>query len=372
MRFFTSALAVSVLASSALAQGSGDTPCDLAVVPISGEGAWDYDTSVATTESGILTIGNPCASAAPPAPATADGLHFDRWFLWTAPASGDFILDTCSPTDTSGAAIVNYDTKIAVYESTGNCLDVITGSPDFVICGEDGPATVCANFATEVTLNSAQAGQDYWIQVGGWSTVDLGPSVLTIACGGVCASPFNDRCNGDGGNQVGCTNCPCGNDAVQGTTGGCLNQSGASARLLATGSSSLGVADPGDLRFEMTGGNPNTLAVLTSGDNLAPQNMSNPCFGLGTGVQSLVLDGLRCAVGNTQRHGGRPMDVNGDVGITNNAWGGANGPAPSIAAQGGFIAGQSRFFQVFYRADSTLGCLTGQNTTQAVSVTFQP
>ena len=186
------------------------------------------------------------------------------------------------------------------------------------------------------------------------------------------ASMAEDFCNGDGGDQLGCTNCPCGNNAPMGTIGGCINQSGNSAQLVASGSFSVAAADPGDLRFEMTGGNPSTLAVLTSGDNLAPQNMANPCFGTGNGVQSLVLDGLRCAVGNTQRHGGRPMDANGDVGITNNAWGGANGPAPSIAAQGGFVAGQSRYFQVFYRADDTQGCLTGQNTTQAVSITFQP
>ena len=122
----------------------------------------------------------------------------------------------------------------------------------------------------------------------------------------------------------------------------------------------------------MTGGNPSALAVLTSGDAVAPGNMANPCFGLNSGVQSAVLDGLRCAVQNTQRHGGRPMDVNGDVGVMNNGWGGPNGPAPSIASQGGFVAGQTRNFQVFYRADNTLGCQTGQNTTQAVSVTYEP
>ena len=85
-----------------------------------------------------------------------------------------------------------------------------------------------------------------------------------------------------------------------------------------------------------------------------------------------VLDGLRCAVGNTQRHGGRPMDAAGDVGCTNNGWGGSNGPNPSVAAQGGFVAGDVRYFQVFYRADVLLGCQTGQNTTQAVEATFGP
>ena len=183
---------------------------------------------------------------------------------------------------------------------------------------------------------------------------------------------YVDACNGDGGNQMGCTSCPCGNNAPIGTIGGCINQTGNSARLIAADSSSISAMDPMDLSFDMTGGNPMSLAVLTSGNSLAPQNSANPCFGLDSGVQSVVLDGLRCAVNGTQRHGGRQMDVNGDVGIMNNGWGGPNGPNPDIASQGGFVAGQTRWFQVFYRADDTLGCLTGQNTSQAVGVTFTP
>lgn len=64
------------------------------------------------------------------------------------------------------------------------------------------------------------------------------------------------------------------------------------------------------------------------------------------------------------------MDSNGDVGLTNNGWGGASGPPAGLAA--GFSAGATRYFQVFYRADDTLGCLTGQNTTQAIRVEFTP
>ena len=36
------------------------------------------------------------------------------------------------------------------------------------------------------------------------------------------------------------------------------------------------------------------------------------------------------------------------------------------------MSGTTRYFQVFYRADDTLSCGTGQNTTQAVEVTFYP
>lgn len=186
-------------------------------------------------------------------------------------------------------------------------------------------------------------------------------------------SPFTDRCTGDGGDQMGCTECPCMNDAAPGTVGGCLNQQGLSARLLPSGSTSIAALDPTDLRFDLTGGNPGTLAVLASGDSLEPQNPMSPCFGLGSGVvRGGGLDGLNCVVGNVQRHGGRPTDTNGDVGLINSGWGGASHPPTGIAGTAGFVGGQTRYFQAIYRADNVLGCMTGQNTSQAVEVLFKP
>ena len=89
-------------------------------------------------------------------------------------------------------------------------------------------------------------------------------------------------------------------------------------------------------------------------------------------MSSAVIDGLRCVVQQTQRHGGRQTDIFGSVGFNNNGWGAENGPNPSIAAQGGFAAGITRFFQTFYRTDSALGCQTGLNTSQAIEVLFLP
>ena len=100
--------------------------------------------------------------------------------------------------------------------------------------------------------------------------------------------------------------------------------------------------------------------------------MANPCFGLNSGIQSVSFDGLRCAVGNTRRHGGRSADANGHVGFTNNGWGPPNAPMAGFAAQSGFVAGQTRHWQVIHREDDTAGCLRGLNTSQAVSVTFAP
>ena len=176
-------------------------------------------------------------------------------------------------------------------------------------------------------------------------------------------------CFGDGGNQMGCTECRCGNNAPVGSGGGCLNSAGQSAVLIATGDPSV-ASDT--LHFDMTGGNLNTFGILVSGDNQLPAQAANPCFGLNTGIAPLLLDGLRCTAQNEIRHGSRSTDAAGDVGFTNNGWGPPNNPMTGIIAQGGFTSGQTRHFQVFYREDDTLVCQSGQNTTNGVTVTFQP
>ena len=182
-------------------------------------------------------------------------------------------------------------------------------------------------------------------------------------------SAFQSSCFGDGGDQLGCTDCPCGNNVPAGTLSGCANSTGGGAELVATGSDSV---SSGDLRIEMTGGVPSSFAVLVSGGNIAPGNMMNPCFGLDSGVQALVLDGLRCAVQGTQRHGGRPVDPNGNVGILTNGWGPPSGPPGGLANQGGFTAGVQRHYQIFYRELPGLSCGREQNTTQSVTVNFTP
>ncbi|MEM7518443.1 MAG: hypothetical protein AAF368_16160, partial [Planctomycetota bacterium] len=67
------------------------------------------------------------------------------------------------------------------------------------------------------------------------------------------------------------------------------------------------------------------------------------------------------------RHGIRTIVSNGS---TLNPWGGPSGP--SLIAQGGFAAGQSRSFFVFFRTNPSTGCGTGQNSSNGVTVTFAP
>lgn len=178
-----------------------------------------------------------------------------------------------------------------------------------------------------------------------------------------------DFCEGDGADAFGCGACPCGNDAAPGTIGGCLNSTGEAARLVASGSVSIAV---GDLRFEAVRLPSSSFAVLTSGVALAPQNPANPCFGTATGLISSVLDGLRCAVTSTLRHGGRAVASDGTVGESTPGWGPPDGPPGGLPAQGSFQAGSRRFFQAFYRELPAAVCATEQNTTQAIACNFLP
>ncbi len=180
---------------------------------------------------------------------------------------------------------------------------------------------------------------------------------------------FSELCNGDGGDQAGCTNCPCGNNSLPGTVGGCINSGGGSSRLVPSGIPSISMDS---VHFNLTGAPGTAFCILNSGDNVAPTGMANPCFGLNSGVQSGNFDGLRCAVGNTLRHGGRSANASGEVGITNNGWGPPNGPMAGFAAQSGFVAGQTRYFQVIHRDDPLAVCGRGLNTSQAVEVLYFP
>lgn len=165
-----------------------------------------------------------------------------------------------------------------------------------------------------------------------------------------------------------CTACPCSNDAPSGTQGGCLNSAGRSARLLGSG---LPSGSQDGLRFELRDATANTFALLASADNALPTSPANPCP-QGSGVIGNLLDGLRCIGTNLVRHGTRATDSNGDVGLTNPAWGGGDNPPAGLLAQGGFGVGQTRRFQVFYREDPGLSCGMGQNTSDAAHVTVLP
>jgi len=302
--------------------------------------------------------------------------HKDIWFTYTPDLGG------CTYISTFGLAA--YDTRLTVYDST-SCPD---DPANIIACADEEMLPPATPFEAGLDVNLVQ-GQTYLIRLGtygensvsstGILRIAPGPGAQINSGGANPGAPgcgtFVEVCNGDGGNQLGCTNCPCMNNAPAGTIGGCLNSAATSARLEATGDPSVslpsGSAD--DLRFSIAGAPPGAFCILNSGDGLAPGGMANPCFGLNTGAQAAQFDGLRCAIMNTRRHGGRSADGNGDVGVTNNPWGGEGGPPVGIANAGpGIAAGQTRFFQVINRDDALLSCMRGLNTSQAIRVTFQP
>lgn len=175
-------------------------------------------------------------------------------------------------------------------------------------------------------------------------------------------------CNGDGGTPPGCTPCPCGNHASPGTTGGCFNSVFSNAKIGIGGDASV---SNDSLRIELRDGSPNTFAVLVSAENQLPQSPANPCPP-GSGVITASFDGLRCIGGSLLRHGNRATDISGDVGSTNNGWGGADAPPAGLIAQGSFLVGQSRNFQVIYRDLNTQVCFTGLNTSNASTIVVGP
>ena len=178
-------------------------------------------------------------------------------------------------------------------------------------------------------------------------------------------SLFLEFCFGDGGPTPGCTNCPCGNNAPSGSCGGCLNGTGSGARILPSGVPDLLGSS---FRVDMENGNPNNFAILISGSVRLPRNATNPCFGVFSGIDSILLDGLRCTGGSVKRHRTLPTDSNGDVGLTNAPW----GAVAAFLGDVGFLAGDTRYFQSFYRESIALGCGTGLNTSQAFAVTILP
>ncbi len=253
--------------------------------------------------------------------------------------------------------------------------DAGTGAP-VVLCSDNtnvsGAYSIRAPSGTyTVTFSATSQGYSDLIfpNVALTATTVLGGSMML---GGPGYASF---CNGDGGDQLGCTDCPCTNNALAGSVGGCLNSAGKPTQLAASGSASVSLPtmSTSDLRFALSDAPANAFCILNSGDSIAPGGMANPCFGLGSGVQAASFDGLRCAVMNTRRHGGRSADASGNVGVTNNPWGGEGGPPVGLAiAGGGFLSGQTRFFQVIHRDDPLLSCMRGLNTSQAVQVTFTP
>jgi hypothetical protein len=139
------------------------------------------------------------------------------------------------------------------------------------------------------------------------------------------------------------TPCPCAGWAALGE--GCVNSSGAGARISSSGS--LSVASD-TLRVNGSGLLPSQPALLFVGENAVNSGAGTP-FG----------DGLRCAGGNVTRLGVRTPSAAGTA-----TWG------PSLSLLGGWTGGDTRYFQVWYRDPAGGPCVSGFNLSNGLDLTF--
>lgn len=137
--------------------------------------------------------------------------------------------------------------------------------------------------------------------------------------------------------------CPCAND---GDSGGCQNSTGGGARVFGHGSFSVGSDDFMLEALQLPAG---TAVLLFAGDS-AVNGRAGSTFG----------DGLLCVGGSLERLGLHVADATGGA-----SWG------PGLAGSAGWIPGDQRFLQVWYRNPAG-PCGSGFNTSNAMAVTLVP
>lgn len=281
---------------------------------ISGEGAFAFDTSFATTgtEGQAETL---CYAFG------QSGISNDVWFTWTASASGVARLSTC------GSGL---DTKLAVYPGAGCPSD---GSA--LACNDD--ATSCAGVQAEVEV-MVVAGSTYTVQLGSFPGTSGGAGTLTV---GITppSSPGLPYCGCDGGNA------PCSNGGAP--LRGCANGTEPSgARLMGSGVALVG-ADT--LVLSAEGLPPSQPGLYFQGRNEIQAGSGNP-FG----------DGLRCVGGDVRRLGVVTSDGSGTSSTTNFS--------QPISSLGGVLVGDLRRYQVWYRDPLGSPCGALFNLSNGLSV----
>ncbi len=237
--------------------------------------------------------------------------------------------------------ISDYDGTIAHYQVDGTLITqfpavIDSGSKTLwsLAVGDDGLVWATGHYDSMVRAYAVDG-----TVVTEFDTASPGHSTFTFTVPGASwAVPY---CLGDGTTGF----CPCGNEAGPGE--GCMNSTGSGATLAALGSTDLAVDS---LSFTALGMIPGQSALL-----FVANNQLNGGAGLPFG------DGLRCAGGGLVRLGVEMPNPAGGAG-----WG------PGLAAKGGWSAGDTRYFQVWYRDPSIGPCNGDFNLTHGLEVVFQP
>jgi hypothetical protein len=279
---------------------------------IAGQGSFAYDSSSATT--GAEGQGESLCYA-----FGTTGIDNDVWLSWTADATGPATVSTCN-----GAT---FDTKIAAYPG-GGCPTV--GSA--LACNDD-----TCGLQSEITFNVV-AGTSYMLQIGNFPGAAGGLASIDIGIVGP-AEPGTAYCFCDQGNA------PCGNSGTAGN--GCANGANASGANLTGSGTALVGAD--SLVLSATGLVPNQPGLYFQG---------NAAVNGGTGV--VFGDGIRCAGTTVIR-----------LGVANASATGASstaGFATPISVKGGVVAGDLRYYQLWYRDPAGSPCGALFNLTNGYSV----
>lgn len=289
----------------------------------------------------IDPTGAPTLWAPTPSSSTAAGLAF--------PTAGNGFPDRLFVADTNNDQILAYapDATGVSFASITDPLDIAFGpggafGTDLYISTLAGniermdAAGNVTTFATGLSLDPSGWNGDLVFQPNG-EALWVAANNLIVRFGAGPGIPF---CQGNGALAA----CPCGNDGASDDRGGCLNSTGAGGLLAGTGSASVAADDLGFVASQVP---VNQFCILFAGD----QSVAEVPIG----------DGLRCVGGSLVRLGLRPT---GAAGVA--TWSGG------LGASGGWLAGDSRSFQVWYRDPLGSPCGTNFNVTHALSVTLLP
>jgi hypothetical protein len=275
---------------------------------IAGDGVFAFDATTATTGAEGQNEYN-CYSFG------SSIIDNDLWFEWTADTDGTVNVSTCSD--------ATADTRIAAYP--GNSCPVDGSS---LACNDD--ADGCTGFTSAMDF-ACTSGSAYMIQVGHFPGTTGGIGNVTITQTATPTGPGTAYCFGDGSG----TACPIANG---GAGEGCANSTGSGAVLAASGSDS---ASADDLVLSASNLPDNEPGLYFQGNN-SVNGGNGITFG----------DGLRCAGFEAKR-----LEVQTSAG-------GSSATAGSIVTKGLVNAGDTKFYQLWYRDGA------GFNTSNGLEITW--
>ena len=281
-----------------------------------GQGAVGGSSATNDVDGGATTLTSPPFDLSS---ASAPQLSYWRWFSNSSGASpGEDVLEVEVSADGTNWVLVETvgPTGFAV---NGGWFEHRFRVEDFVALGP----------AVQVRFRVADSGNG--------SIVEAAIDDLAIVVHG-CDERVVPYCPGDGT----LASCPCSNESVPGAVEGCLNSTGAGARLTHLGTAST-AAD--DLVLVVTQARPGRPGLFVQGAN---------------DTAITFKDGLFCLGNPTER-----LEI-----ITLDAFGSARS-TQSILTEGNVFPGQTRRYQLWFRDDGLSVCGTGSNFTGGLRVAWE-